>query len=35
MSTWPKHADELAHWAKERLVNRTDVWGAYGRDGPQ
>jgi hypothetical protein len=28
-SAWAARADELAAWAWERLVNRTDVWGAY------
>jgi hypothetical protein len=26
---WAERADELADWAMARLVNRTDVWGAY------
>jgi hypothetical protein len=26
---WRLHAGDLALWAWERLVNRTDVWGAY------
>ncbi len=28
-SAWRRHADDLARWAAARLVNRTDVWGAY------
>lgn len=27
-------ADYLATWALERLVNRVDVWGGYGPNGP-
>jgi len=26
---WAEHADKLAAWTDEHLVNRTDVWGAY------
>jgi len=26
---WEDHADELAEWAMERLVNRRDVWSQY------
>src|SRR5262249_22328790 len=26
---WAKKAPELAQWARHRLVNRTDAWGAY------
>jgi len=26
---WRDRADELAQWAMERLVNRTDIWGRY------
>jgi hypothetical protein len=26
---WHARADDLADWTRERLVNRTDVWGAY------
>jgi hypothetical protein len=28
-ATWGRRAPELARWAWERLVNRTDVWGGY------
>lgn len=28
-SEWQKHSTELAFWAMDRLVNRTDVWGQY------
>jgi hypothetical protein len=30
-ATWQVYADELARWALERLVNRSDVWGGYYR----
>ena len=26
---WEDHADELAEWAMDRLVNRRDVWSQY------
>ncbi|MEM7785047.1 MAG: hypothetical protein AAF623_16980 [Planctomycetota bacterium] len=26
---WRERAGELGHWAMERLVNRTDIWGRY------
>jgi hypothetical protein len=29
MDAWPDLAAKLARWARERLVNRTDVWGGY------
>jgi hypothetical protein len=32
-NAWHERADDLARWALERLVNRTDVWGAYLPDG--
>jgi Protein of unknown function (DUF4065) len=26
---WARHANDLAEWAMERIVNRRDVWGQY------
>jgi hypothetical protein len=34
-SAWHARAAELAGWALARLVNRTDVWGAYHPGGGQ
>jgi hypothetical protein len=38
-SVWANRAPELARWAWEHLINRTDVWGSYyishGPDGPE
>jgi hypothetical protein len=28
-AAWTAHANEMAKWAWERLVNRTDAWGGY------
>lgn len=28
-----RNADKLVKWIEDRLVNRGDVWGAYGRNG--
>jgi putative DNA primase/helicase len=28
-AAWRARAEDLARWAKDRLVNRTDVWGTY------
>ena len=28
-NAWADHADELASWAWQHMVNRTDVWGGY------
>ncbi|MDC0175570.1 hypothetical protein OAJ60_01425 [Planctomycetaceae bacterium] len=30
---WRRHATELANWTMTRLVNRTDVFGRYRKDG--
>jgi len=30
---WQMRAEELADWTMGRLVNRTDVYGRYGKDG--
>jgi hypothetical protein len=32
-AAWSARAAELAAWARERLVNRTDAWGAYRGGG--
>jgi hypothetical protein len=32
-TAWRAHAEALADWTWDRLVNRTDVWGAYGTAG--
>ncbi len=32
-AAWHSRSDELAQWTLCRLVNRMDVWGAYGGDG--
>jgi hypothetical protein len=32
-AAWSARAAELAAWAQERLVNRTDAWGAYHAGG--
>ena len=31
---WKSRAVDLARWALDRLVNRTDAWGAYRDGGP-
>jgi len=31
---WAERADQLTAWTMTRLVNRTDVWGAYATSGP-
>jgi hypothetical protein len=31
---WPEHAEPLAAWADEKLVNRRDCWGAYTPSSP-
>lgn len=31
---WHRHAHDLARWAAERLVNRSDRFGGYGSNGP-
>jgi hypothetical protein len=28
-AAWSAHGERLAAWTRQRLVNRTDVWGAY------
>jgi hypothetical protein len=28
-NAWQQHAERLAHWTEERLVNRTDAYGSY------
>jgi len=28
-NAWQRHAERLAHWTQERLVNRTDAYGSY------
>ena len=33
-NAWSTHATELAQWANDRLVNRSDAWGGYyAKDG--
>jgi hypothetical protein len=31
-AAWQECADDLAHWAWTRLVNRVDAWGGYWRE---
>lgn len=33
-AAWSARADELAKWIRDRLIMRSDAWGAYGTDGP-